>query len=76
MSDPVKALREAVAEYDRLRACPDPDSRSTWVELDDDDARALLALIEVGEEWSNPATAYGYDLEGFEMAWRAAKEGR
>jgi hypothetical protein len=65
----VKALREAVREA----VVMDP---RMCVRLKLDDARALLRMVECGEEWSDPATSYGYDLEGFENAWRAAKEGR
>ena len=48
--DPVAELRMALAQYDRLRECPDPDSRQMWVEVDDADARAILARLECAEK--------------------------
>ena len=69
--DPVKALREAVAETHGAML------KQVYLTLDD--ARALLALIEVGETWAEPAR--GTDdpkstMALFRSDWRAAKEGK
>jgi hypothetical protein len=73
--DVVEVLREAIRDYeDGMR---DDPAHDRWCEIGIDDARRLLALVEVGEDVAMSDYACAASADGcceFAAAWRRAKE--